>query len=172
MKLTNEDIKKLKYEKRTGYVFSLIFVSIAGLCNIFYFSSGSFSINASFIISINILVFVITILISAVINRKINKDLREENKISKIETVVDKENEIIYEAGSGALNSSIPGYFFPKLWKQPMKPNKRYYLRINNYRFDVDQSLYENIEKGDSVIMYYSKYSDILLGIEKNNSWP
>ena len=46
-----------------------------------------------------------------------------------------------------------------------MKPINKYMLIINGFRYQIDKDLYGKIIRGDLVEMYYSQYSEILLGI-------
>jgi hypothetical protein len=107
------------------------------------------------------------ILLSFLINRKLNKDLKFGTKKIRIEEVTKKEDKTSYEAGSGTLHIPILGDLFPKLWSKKMKPSYKVFLIINNYRYEIDKQLYDKVKKGDLVEMHYSQCSETLLSIEQ-----
>ena len=165
MKLTTEDRKAIKYEKRIGFVFSGMILTLGVIGNLIYLSSNENKIIYP-LIFINLAVITICILIPYVANRKYNMDLKNGEKFVKIEKIQRKEKQIDYEAGSGSLYMPILGSLFPKFWGQKMKKIPKTNLIINNARYSVENELFEKVREGDDIKMYYSKYSEILLGID------
>ena len=165
MQLTEKDIKIIKYERRSGIVFSSMFLTFGGILNLIYLASGRFNIDwtLTFIIDIGIIAF--SILLLYFLTRKYNKDLKSGIRKTRVEKVIRKEEQTVYEAGSGALYIPILADIFPSLWSQRMRPIYKHNLIINNYRYKVDNMIYENIKNGDLVVMYYSEFSETLLSI-------
>ena len=153
-----------------GYILPFLIFIIAGLFGVFLFfnSDGKIgTIDDQFTTIFYIGLTAISIAISFLINRKYFKDLKNGDKIIKTEKVYKKENRTSYEAGSGTLHIPILRYLSPKLWTQEMKAHFLVYLIINNYRYKVDKTLFDNVKEGDYVKMHYSTYSNTLLRIEK-----
>ena len=167
MKLSSEDIKELKYEKRFGFIFPGIIIAVAALLNIPYFLTVP-EPNMVYVILINTAVILLSLLVNYKMNHKLNMDLREGIKISKRAKVQDKESTTSSEAGSGMLFIPILGNLFPKLWGQKMRQKDYYSLILNNTRYEVDQNLYEAVTHGDEVNIYYAENSNSQLGIEKH----
>ena len=167
MKLSSEDIKELKYEKRFGFIFPAMIIAFAVLMNILYFLTVP-KPNMVYVILFNTVVLLLSFLLNYKMNHKLNTDLREGIKISKRAKVQDKEHTTSSEAGSGMLYVPILGDIFPKLWGQKMRPKGYYSLIINNARYEVDQKLYEGVNLGDQVDIYYAENSNSQLGIEKH----
>jgi len=167
--LTNSDIKEIKHQTRMGYILSFLIFLIVGLFGVFLFFNYDSKIGTfdnQYITIFYIILTAISIAISFLINRKYFKDLKNGDKIIKTEKVYKKENRMSYEAGSGNLYIPILGFLFPKTWSQEMKPHFLVYLIINNYRYKVDKTLFDNVKEGDYVKMHYSTYSNTLLRIE------
>ncbi|MGA3014947.1 MAG: hypothetical protein ABSD71_13045 [Bacteroidales bacterium] len=167
MELTAEDIKKLKYEKRIGYVFSAIIFSFGGLFNVIYFCTPLIELKLIFILIIDLLILIFGYLICFFMNKGFTNDLKSNKKKDKIERIVRKEEIIDYEAGSGTLDIPILSNLFPKLFRRAMRPIKILYLVIDNNRYPVDESFYNSVNEDELVIMYYSEYSETLLGFKK-----
>ena len=167
MKLSSEDIKVLKYERRFGFIFPAMIIAFAALLNIPYFGAAP-EPNMVYVILFNTAVILLSLLLNYKMNNKLNVDLREGIKISKRGKVQDKELTYLSEAGSGMLFIPILGNLFPKLWGQKMRQKEGYFLIINNTRHEVDQKLYEGLSQGDQVNIYYAENSNSQLGIEKH----
>jgi len=165
MTLTDKDIKTIKYEKRIGFVFSGFVLAFGGLFNLFYVLTNQ-NIVWTMLILVDTGLIGLSILISYLMNRKYNMDLKSGTKIVRIETVQQIETETTYEAGSGSMYIPILGDLFPKLWGQKMRPIEKLNLIINGFRFEVKKDDFSNAKQDDKVEMYYSRHSDTLLGIE------
>jgi hypothetical protein len=169
MELTKKDIRLIKYERRLGFSICAFILAFGGLFNVYYiYSIGNK--NLIYIVLIDISIICFGMLISYLINRNYNKDIKVGIKVVRIENVQSKENQVDYEAGSGTLHSPILSKLFPKIWGQEMKPINRTNLIINNSRYSVDNSLFDEIHEGDFVEMHYTQFSEILLGIEKHKN--
>ena len=118
------------------------------------------------IVLVNITLIGLNIMISYFMNRNFNLDLKSGVKIVREERVQNKEYKTDYEAGSGTLFIPVLGNLIPKLWGQEMRPNEKLSLIINGFHFEVEKELYSKVKENDVVLMYYSMYSDTLLGIE------
>ena len=90
-------------------------------------------------------------------------------KAIKKEKVISKIKETNHEAGSGNLYIPILGDLFPKLWGQKMDDSVKYYLIINHIKYPIGEDLFHLVNENDFVNIHYSKYSNILLGIERFN---
>lgn len=165
MKLTDKDIKTIKYEKRTGYVFPGFILAFGSFYLLFYTLSNQ-NISWKIIILFAAGLIGISILTSILINRKYNMDLRSGTKMVRIEQVEQIETLTSYEAGSGAMYIPILGDRFPKLWGQKMRPKIKFNLIINGFRFEVEKDDFSKVKTGDQVEMHYTMHSDTLLGIE------
>lgn len=76
--------------------------------------------------------------------------------------VIDKEFKQDYEAGSGSLYIPILGDLFPSLFGQKMKAIDRWFtlVKIGDeiYKYEIDSSLYNEINKDDAVMIEIDKY--------------
>jgi len=168
--LSSSDIKKLNYEKRPGFIFSAMFISLGLVINlvVLYAFEKNFS---STIILVDIAIGTLSILIPYFMNKKLNLDLKEREKFTVIANISKKEKYIIHEAGSGNLFIPILGYLFPKIWGQEMRVIHKTSLIINRARYPVDEKLYNMLNDGNQVVMFYAKYSKTLLSIEKYDQY-
>jgi len=167
MKLTETDIKKIKYEKRMAFIFSGLLLCFGGLFNLAYILTNK-DRNWTILSLVNLSLLGLCALIVRLMNRKYNNDLNDGMKIKKLEKVERKENITSYEAGSGAMHSPILGTLFPKIWGQKMKPNQKYILVVNNYEYEVEKEVFEKVSENEFVEMLYAKHSEMLLGIENH----
>jgi hypothetical protein len=165
MTLTDKDIKTIKYEKRIGFVFSGFVWAFGGLFNLIYVLINQ-DIVWTMLIPVDTGLIGLSILISYLMNRKYNMDLKSGTKIVRIEKVQQIETETTYEAGSGSMFIPILGNIFPKIWGQEMRPIVKLNLIINGFRYEVEKDDFSETKKDDKVEMYYSRHSDTLLGIE------
>ncbi len=166
MKLTDNDIKTIKNEKRMGYLFSGIILAFGFLFNLISILAFP-EIELTTIALVDLLIILLCILISYFVNRKFNMDLKSGTKTIKVAQIQKKQMQTSYEAGSGALFIPILGNLFPKLWGQKMKPSDKFNLVIDAVSYEINKELYDIVNAGDSVEMNFSKHSKILLGISK-----
>ncbi|MEI6765537.1 MAG: hypothetical protein WCM76_07835 [Bacteroidota bacterium] len=166
MHLSKTDIKQIKYELRPGIIFSIIVLFFGGLFNVLFFTSENYNSRILFIVVADVVIMCSSLLVFYAMNRKYIKDLRAGTKQSKTGTVENKEEEISYEAGSGNLHIPILGDIFPKIWGQKMKENTKFFLIISNRKYEVEKEFYDKVNNGDLLEIYFSEYSEILLGLE------
>ncbi len=165
MELTESDIRILKGQKRIAYVFSGIVLAFGLLFNILYIIMIA-NKDLLILLSVDAAIVLLSFLISYWMNKRINKDIREETSIVRLAEVQGKENIPSYEAGSGTMHIPVLGDLFPKLWSQKMRESSKFYLIIERYRYEVGQELYEKVNEKETVKMCFSQHSDILLRIE------
>ncbi len=151
MSYSENDIKILKYEKRTGYVLSSIILIFTFIIDFYIIYIQKLTDWDTFII-LNLLLFCCFELILFLMNRKINKDLSNQEITSIKHKVINKEEMIDYE----------PGIRF-----MGMKKYTKYVLTFENETFNVEKNNYNDINIGDIVEIQYSKYSETFLGIYK-----
>ena len=161
--LSEKNQKILKYEKRIAYIFSAILLSLGALLNLCLILTKAIDLNLLLLINLGIIIICFSIIF--LMNRKYNLDLKEEEKLIKVQQVQSKKIETSHEAGSGAMYIPILGDLFPKLWGQKMRASQIYYLNIDNYRNEVDKEIYDTVNAGDFVEMHYARNSNILLEI-------
>jgi len=157
-KLTKEDIKKLNYQKRPGFVVSIA-IFILGL--IMTLTAISVYENNELY---TLLIFLVTIIISGIVAYlmigKYQKDISNKEKILEVKTIQKKESITDYEAGSGSMYLG-----------QKMNAFDKYSIIIENTRFDVDKDFYETCNAGDDVTFHIAPKSKhrIKMVLNKNN---
>ncbi|MDH6308625.1 hypothetical protein M2451_000936 [Dysgonomonas sp. PFB1-18] len=160
--LSSQDIVKIKEEKKVGYVFPFLILGAGLLFDVvYYFMSAELNL---FIVALNSGIVALCLLIEYLINRNYNKDI--ESGVKQIEQgkIQDKERSRSYESGSGNLYIPIIGDIFPRLWGSHPKSSLIYYLTINNIRYQADEDVYNKVDVGDEIEMYFTTSSHILLG--------
>ena len=154
-RLTEQDIKELRYQCRPGLVFPIMIIIIVPIFVLMILNG--FDINYSKT-DIGILILIIvsfSILIGHLITRKYLSDIRNGIKEFEIKKIKRKESKLDYEAGSGTLYIG-----------QDMKGFDSYSLIIDNYRYHVDKELFEDCKDGDEVIFFFGPLSRFRLSIE------
>jgi len=168
MKLSTEDVKTIKYEKRLGYVFSAALLVLGGIANLYYLiTNENKEINT--LLLMDLMVVGLCVLIPYAINYKYSRDVKLGTKTIKTVVVQTKEESIDYEAGSGNLYIPVLGALFPKVWGQEMRQVTKYSLNIDDYKYDVTKDIYDGVSEGDEIEMHYTTYSDIFLGLKVKN---
>ncbi len=154
-KLSQEDIKKLNYQKRPGFVVSIA-IFILGLI----LTLIAFYENCELY---TLLIFLVSIIISGIVAYlmigKYQKDISNKEKILEVKTIQKKESITDYEAGSGTM---YPG--------QKMKGFDSYSIIIANTRYRVDKDFYETCNAGDEVTFHIAPKSKqrLKMGMNKN----
>ena len=137
--MTRENVKKLKTEKRIGFVFSGLIIAFGALINlVIIVSNDEGGWLLPFLIALGIVG--LSYFVAFSVNRKINKDLRVGKKEIKTEIVENKAHKIDYEVGSGVLYIPVLGDLFPKLWKPKMNEYSKYILTIKGVEQPQDAS--------------------------------
>lgn len=149
---------------RMGYIFSTFILAFGGLFNLVYIVVNTDK-NWLFLCLIDVLIVGFSIGLYFLVNRKLIKDLKDGTKVIRLEKVMNKESQIVYEAGSGKLHIPILGDIFPKLWGQEMKPDEKFSFIINGFRYEVNEDVFHSVKESETVEMHYSNHSGTLLGI-------
>jgi len=160
MELTKQDIKILKHEKRLGFVFAGAILTFGLIFNIIFIATPNYEKDRLLLLLfIDLPIIVLSYLTAFLMNRNINKDLRERIKIITTGKIERREHQIDYEPGSA----------MPAPGMREMKAYSKYILILKGIEYDVEKELFEDVKEGDTVEIHNSKYSDILLGVKKRN---
>ncbi|GAB6123520.1 hypothetical protein [Dysgonomonas termitidis] len=96
--------------------------------------------------------------------KSINKTT-DSKVLVRIEKLQDKEVLLDYEENDTAIPSPVLGGTLISTWAQEAEPEEKYYLIIDDCSYEVNKSLYENVDTGDLVRMIYSQDGKVLLSI-------
>jgi hypothetical protein len=153
-RLTEEDIKTLKYQCRMGIILptTVTFMLILLLFVVNYADEAVFPL--SHFLTRSAIISGFGVFISYLINRNYISDLRNDEKNVETKNIQLKEIAKDFEAGSGTLYIG-----------QEMNEFNRYNLIIENTRYRVDKVFFENCEIGDEVLFYTAPRSGFRLGI-------
>ena len=158
-RLTKQDIKKLKYSTRTGYVFGLfVFLPVIGF---YIFSVVDQSENRyDSVLAVGLL---ISILIVWLVNRKYWIDLRNQEKDIVIKMVDKKETKEEFLGGSstGISVSGKKGHFYTG-----MRSRMEYSFIIDYVRHRVDKDVWDNVKENEEVEFHVAMKSQQLLSIK------
>jgi len=157
IKLTEADIKELKYQTRAGKIVSSM-IFILGAC----IALVSSTINETYflgksadLIIILLLIMILSISILYLMTWKYLSDIENKEKLLEFKVISKKEFEYTYEAGSGSLYIG-----------QKMKQFDAYSLVIDYYRYNIEKTLFDKCNEGDDVVLFMAPKSKHLLGIE------
>lgn len=167
-KLTEKDIKILKYEKRIGYVFSGLILCFGGLFNLIYFILTKVNPEYLMVGLINLSFVSLSLFVCYSINKKVNLDLQKNTKQLIPFNIVEKIEEKSYEAGSGAMFIPILGNLFPKLWGQEMRESMKYYIVSEKQKHEVEKEVYDYCKKGDIIFVHTAVHSLTVLIFSKS----
>jgi hypothetical protein len=161
------DYKKLKKEIWSKASFSVGIVLVIFLAAFLIAILGTgfgllfFSISA------------VSIIIGLIIFLSITKKLRMDLISGKVKTVdrvlKDKCYRIDYEPGSATMPVTILSFLSLKIFNREMKQIDIYMAITEEEQFDITKDEFERIEIGEKIIIRRGYYSDLYLGIEKNN---
>ena len=155
--LNDYDITLLKKEKRVGYTFLLIFIGLGFVPTVFFFFSD---VKSLLLLSVSL--FCLGYFICFLINRKINKDLKNNAKTVIVRKLEQKITEKAYEAGSANINFANWLFLFPSQLK--MRESIKYILIVNGFRYEVSKEIFDIYSPGDPVCIFFAKNSYTLLG--------
>ncbi len=158
-KLTEKDIKDLKYRCRVAYflfgIFFLISIPIAlGSHNILGISEAGEELSMEKAMLMVSGLFVFTVAMIFMMNRKYLKDIKNGFKIAHKKTIQRRIKKRDFEAGSGKHRGRMTEF-------------ARYDLIIDNTIYLIDEELYDKCNDGDEVLFFYAPESKYLLSIEK-----
>ncbi len=159
-RLTEKDIKELKYQCRMGYVLPamilILSTFIGGAIYELNFNTESKGLNIDIDLLIALGFLIISLFISNLMNKKYYSDIRNNEKIAETKIIQKKIFQKDYEAGSGTLCIG-----------QEMNEFTRYDLIIDNIKYRIDKELFDICSDGGEVLFFYAPKSKYLLGIEK-----
>lgn len=164
--LTSQDIEKIKTEKRLGYIISIILIALGLLFTFLYGVISSSNVNYAVLLIINVAVILIAVVISLLINREYNKDLRANTKTVLQRKIESLRIEDAYEAGSGALYIPGLGDLFPKLWGQKMRNLKKHIAVANSFEYELSEELYNKLKEGAFLKIHFAEASALVLQFE------
>ncbi len=158
IRLTENDMKELKFRCRVGYilpvmVFILLSLAAISIYEINY-NIDSDSLNLQVDLFLLLAVFLFSCWLSYHMNRKYYADIKNKIKVYSKKKIQKKISTVVYEAGSGSGNTL------------GMKDGMRYDLIVDNILYRIDKPLYEECLVGDTVLLYYAPKSNYLLSIE------
>ncbi len=169
IELTENDRKILKYEKRIGYVFMTLIYSFGGLFNLFYFIIQKDNPNYLMISLINFGIILLGILVCRLVNKDVDKDLKENKKTILIREIKKKYTEKSFEAGSGNLYIPILGDISPKLFGLKMREGTKYFIVAGDFTHEVNITDFLNLKKGENALIHYGTNSGTVLQFEKED---
>ncbi len=150
-KLTEEDIKKLKYELRVGLLFALFF-SVFGIAGIILSLADNDFMTAAIIFAITL---IIGFAVFFLINQKKLTDIGNNEKIVGIKIIEKKKSRTDWEVGSGKPAGE-------------MKAFDLYEFIIDGIPCKVEKELYDKCNAGDELVFHIAPKSGYILKIEKN----
>jgi hypothetical protein len=159
--LTEADTKELRYACRAGIILPVLITLISNLLLFLVVYANKYSYTDTGIQLVVIATIVIPLLIGYMMNRKLMADLKNGEKVAERKVVRMKEKNSDFEAGSGIVGKI----------GRPMNQFDRYDLIIDNRRVRVDKELYEKVEEGGEVDLFYARESRYLLQIEIHKPW-
>ncbi|HUX54372.1 MAG TPA: hypothetical protein VMV56_08160 [Williamwhitmania sp.] len=168
MKLTTEDVRTIKYEKRLGYLFAAFLLALGGIANLYYLVTNE-NTEINTLLLMDLLVVGLCVLVPYAMNYKYSRDIKLGIKTIKTVVVLSKEESIDYEAGSGTLYIPVLGALFPKIWGQEMKQVVKYMLNIADYKYGVTKEIYDGVSEGDEIEMHYTACSEMFLGFKEKS---
>ena len=164
--LTSQDIEKIKTEKRLGKIISSILIVLGLFFTFLYAVVVGFDVNYPVLLIINAAVILLAVVVSLLINKEYNKDLRTNTKTVLKRKIESLRIEDAYEAGSGALYIPIIGDLFPKLWGQKMRKLKKHIAVANNFEYELNEELYNKLKEGEFLNIHFAEASALVLQFE------
>jgi hypothetical protein len=162
-RLSEKEIKQLKYNLRPGFIFG-IFMIVVGF--IVFLLSGIEDYDSQIIRLISGFIIILAFLLTYLINRKILMDLKYRMKLISLGTISKKECARDYEAGSG-VGISLSGK--EHAYHLSMKGYDKCSLIIDNVRHNVNKDFWDSVEEGEEIEIHKTKYTDRIIGFSKKN---
>lgn len=167
MKMNEKQISIVKRQMTVGKSLALIFLLLGILFNVYYVIVYTMENKYVWLFFIDIVILLFSIGILYGINKKLYRDIKEKEMVTKEEVVCKKEEKKDYEAGSGAMYIPVLGDLFPKLWGQKMNEVLKYKIELQKGFVMIDEDVYDLLHTGDRIRLFYAKNSKLFLGIEK-----
>jgi len=170
VELSQENIKDLKYQCRTGYIISILYFFLSKIIIASFYETNYNTESKDFdiitIVFIATLNLIISMFIAYIINRKYLADIKIKEAIIQYKIIQKKESKVDYEAGSGTLGNAFS--------EHKMNAFDSYSIIVENTRYRVDEELYLNCAESEKVKFIYAFFSKYLLSIEliKTNTNP
>ena len=164
--LTSQDIEKIKTEKRLGNIISSILIVLGLFFTFLYAVVAGFDVKYPVLLIINAAVILIAVVISLLINKEYNKDLRANTKTVLKRKIESLRIDDAPEAGSGALYIPILGDLFPKLWGQKMRTLKKHIAVANDFEYELSEELYNKLKEGEFLNIHFAEASALVLQFE------
>ena len=162
MRLTEQDIKDLKYQCRMGYIIPFFFLTLGSIFItgfVHLIITGIKEPEGDFHIYMTIgVIFIVSILINYLMNGKLKKDIQNGEKILEQKTIQRKESMIVAEAGSANVGN-LPHF-------RPMNTAIRYDLIIDNTKYRIEKELYEKCKDGDDIYFHIAPISRFRIKID------
>lgn len=171
MKLTEQDVKKIKAEKGIGYAVSFGLVFAALFFTVLYLLIVS--VPDYYLLSYIVLgLLFISLIAYFSINSKYNKDLLYAERIIIPAMVKRKYMKESYHNGEEIIYISVLDEAISALLEDHEydveEKDFKYFLTISLSEYEVSKELYEKIEPGNTVDVYAAKYSRTILGVCDN----
>ena len=144
--LTSENIQALRYIKRFGYILGVLIWFAGLIADIILAIEYSENMTLYKMLAINIGILLLGVIVIFLVNRKYDKDIISGQKTVEIEQLQSKSEAVTFK---GQKNKTCEGYHFI----------------INGYAYPVTQTLYNQVEIGDNVLLHYAPNSQYLLEI-------
>lgn len=160
-RLTDSDIKALRYECRPGVFIALAIALLGSFFTIMHHVLGGDEFNHETINSIKTVIFIIvfmSIIFGYLLVKRYIQDIRNGEKEIVLRTIKRKESNVDYEAGSGALVG------------MKMNAYDTYRIVVGDNRYDIDRNMYYKCKQGDEVLFYVGPISRKVLAIELKDS--
>ncbi|WP_321320610.1 hypothetical protein [Labilibaculum sp.] len=161
-KLTEQDIKNIKYQCRMGYILPFFFFTLGSIfitALVDFIVSFEREIEGSIHIYLTIgILFIISVLMNYLMNGKYKADLRNKEKILERKTIQKKLATEDVEAGSANVG--------PLPHNRSMNKFMRYDLIIDNTKYRIDKELFDKCSDGDDVFFHIAPKSKYRIKID------
>jgi hypothetical protein len=149
--LSTEDIKNLRNQCSMSYLISSILFILGTIVGVtiyeLYFDAHPGAINHQMAVTIGLAVLFLSVIVFFGLNRKFYSDIRNNEKIQTIKTLLNKD--------------IITDYYKTMV-------TRKYVFTVDNVDLNVNKDLFDNCNIGDKLIFNYAPKSKFLLSIEKS----
>lgn len=155
----------LRKERNVNRIIGCLFTCLIIFFVVGFYLRGYYSLVV--LGGLALIFFIAGIYLTRFVNRKINKDLKEKQFYNRQLTISKKTVQTDVEPGSGQLYIPILGSWCAKLWGQKMKQVDHYYLLCDGGQIEVEKSLYDCLDEGDTVNLFFTMHARSLLDVKK-----